>query len=132
MVQQIINQEYWLFDFNNHQEKWILHFKSFLLKIKLHKKQLEEKKLMKQANDEIEFYDMFYGPRQLRSRKKFEQYNLFKEKQKALEEQKEDDMVDIIQDFFEDLNTKAQMKDRITESKNKTTKRKYIRQPKIY
>ena len=27
---------------------------------------------------------------------------------------------------------KAQMKDRITESKNKTTKRKYIRQPKIY
>lgn len=70
---------------------------------------------------------MFYGPRQLKSRKKFEQFKLFKEKQKALEEQKEGDMVEIIQDFFQDLNMKAQMKDRVTESKTKTTKRKYIR-----
>lgn len=41
-------------------------------------------------------------------------------------------MVEIIQDFFDDLNMKPQMKDRVTESKNKTTKKKYIRQPKIY
>mgnify|MGYP000695598152 CR=1 FL=1 len=41
-------------------------------------------------------------------------------------------MVEIINDFFDELNEKAVMKDRITESKNKSTKRKYIRQPKIY
>jgi hypothetical protein len=41
-------------------------------------------------------------------------------------------MVEIINDFFDELNEKAEMKDRITESKHKSTKRKYIRQPKIY
>lgn len=82
------------------KDKWILHFKSFLMKIKLQKRRYQEKRLAKESNEEIEFYDMFYGPRQIKSRKKFEQFKMFKEKQKSLEEQKEGDMVEIIQDFF--------------------------------
>jgi UDP-N-acetyl-D-mannosaminuronate dehydrogenase len=61
---------------------------------------------------------MFYGPRLAKCNKKYTMYKNFKEKQKQLDEQKEAEMVDIMEDFFVELNEKITMKDRITEAKN--------------
>lgn len=59
---------------------WILKLKTVMLRFKYERKIQKDVAIENKKMDEFSFYDMFYGPRTLKSRKKFEQFKAFKEK----------------------------------------------------
>ena len=82
--------------------------------------------------DDLEEYEMFYGLRLLKSQKQYTQHKKYMEKQKRFVEQKETEQAELITEFFEEFADKIVLKNRISEKDNKTIKKKYYRQPKIY
>lgn len=75
---------------------------------------------------------MQYGLRLAKYKKKFQQHRRYTEKHRQLNEQKDQEKEDILEDFFAGINRPLDYKTRLQEKNAQITKKKYYRQPKIY
>jgi|TARA_B110001450_G_scaffold63627_1_gene60333 hypothetical protein len=62
-------------------------------------------------------YDVMYGIRQLKAGKRFQNWKNQVEKNAQAEQQKDEEQVDIINEFFEAIDQTVPMRNRITDQK---------------
>lgn len=69
------------------------------------------------SGGEMDDYDVMYGIRQLKAGKRFQNWKNQVEKNAQAEQQKDEEQVDIINEFFEAIDQTVPMRNRITDQK---------------
>jgi hypothetical protein len=95
------------------REAYIFDLKIFALSLKYQQPRATDT----ESDGEVDKYDVVYGIRQLKAAKRFQNWKNQVEKNAQAEQQKEEEQVDIINEFFEAIDQTVPMRNRITDQK---------------
>jgi len=95
------------------REAYIFDLKIFALSLKYEFPRAADS----ESDGEMDKYDVMYGIRQLKAGKRFQNWKNQVEKNAQAEQQKDEEQVDIINEFFEAIDQTVPMRNRITDQK---------------
>ena len=95
------------------REAYVFDLKIFALSLKYRQPRAADS----DSDEEMGNYDVMYGIRQLKAGKRFQNWKNQVEKNAQAEQQKDEEQVDIINEFFEAIDQTVPMRNRITDQK---------------